>query len=144
MNRNCFEGGLTRHTPPRRLNRRGTASVELALCLPVLVLIALGAVEGASLIFLKQALVQSAYEGVKTAVRRDSTASEVEAATRAVLAGRTLDNARVEINPARLDQARRGELIRIRVTAPGDANSLLPFGPFRDREISATAVMVKE
>ncbi len=127
-----------------RKRRRGTATVELALCLPVIVLIAFGAVEGASMIFLKQTLVQSAYEGAKVAIRRNVTSADVEAATRSVLAGRSLQQARVEINPSNIELARRGDVILVRVTAPGDANSLFPFGPLQGREVAATAVMVKE
>lgn len=112
--------------------------------MPMIVLVTFGAVEGASMIFLKQSLVQSAYEGSKVAIRRDSTNADVEAATRAVLAGRALEQARVEINPSNLESARRGDIITVRVTAPSDANSIFPFGPFQGREVVGTAVMVKE
>ena len=55
------------------VRRRGAATVELAVCLPVIFLLSMGAMEGASLIFLRQAMVQSAYEAVKEAVRTDGS-----------------------------------------------------------------------
>jgi len=48
--------------PAKGARRRGTSTVELAVCLPVIFLLSMGAMEGASLIFLRQAMVQSAYE----------------------------------------------------------------------------------
>ena len=45
--------------------RRGTAVVELAVCVPVLVLIVLGAMSATTMIFMRTAAVQSAYETVK-------------------------------------------------------------------------------
>ena len=48
--------------------RKGAAVVEFAVCLPVVVLIVLGSIEAASLLFLKQTLVQASYEGVKVAI----------------------------------------------------------------------------
>jgi Flp pilus assembly protein TadG len=127
------------------LNRRpGTATVELALCLPLIVLVAMGAIEGASLIFLKQNLTQSAYEGAKLAILPGTTNADVERATQQVLVGRTLDNARVETNPVNIASARRGDLIIVRVVAPSDSNSLFPFGIFSTRNVAGTAVMARE
>ena len=129
------------HTSRRR---RATATVELALCLPLIVLVAFGAVEGASMIFLKQTLVQSAYEGAKVAIKRNATNADVNAATQAVLGGRTLNDVTIEMNPSNIQSARRGDIVTIRVIAPSDANSIFPFGPFQGRLVSGQAVMVKE
>lgn len=129
---------------PVRKRRQGTATVELALCLPLIVLVAMGAIEGASLIFLKQNLTQSAYEGAKLAILPGTTNADVARATQQVLVGRTLDNARVETNPVNIASARRGDLIIVRVVAPSDSNSLFPFGIFSTRNVAGTAVMAKE
>ena len=51
----------------RTKGRFGNATVELAVCLPVLVLIIFGSLQASSMYFLRQAMVQSAYEGVKEA-----------------------------------------------------------------------------
>ncbi len=123
---------------------RGTATVELALCLPMIVLITFGAVEGASMIFLKQTLAQAAYEGAKVAIHRNATNADVTAATQRVLAGRALNDVTVNLNPSNIRSARRGDLITIEVIAPSDANSIFPFGPFKGRVVAGRAVMVKE
>lgn len=131
---------LTRRTR----SKRGAATAELALCLPVIVLVAFGSVEGASMIFLKQMLVQSAYEGAKVAIQNRASNTDIETATRAVLVGRSLDDVTVETNPINVESARRGDMVVIRVSAPSDANSLFPFGVFSSQRVTGTAVMVKE
>ena len=135
-------GDRTGHRPPCRF--RGVATVELALCLPVLMLVVFGAVEGANVVFLKQSMVQSAYEGAKVAVQGDPTNEDVINATRTALVSRLFDQVTVEMIPADIQTASRGDLITIRVSAPSSANSLISIGPFGNKTITGTAVMVKE
>ena len=96
------------------------------------------------MIFLRQALVQSAYETVKEAARAQG--SEALALTRGqeVLAFRDIQDETVTIEPAGTEALDRGTEITVTVSAPGDTNSIFPFGPFRNREVSVSATMVKE
>lgn len=125
-------------------NRRGAATVELAVCLPVIVILAIGSMESASMIFLRQALVQSAYESIKEAVRTNG--SQATAVTRAeeVLAFRDITGQSVTFEPSNVDDLAPGTPVTVTVSAPGDANSVIPFGPFKGQTISVTATMLKE
>ena len=67
-----------------RVKREGAAVVEFAVCLPLVILIVLGTIEAGSLLFLKQTLVQAAYEGAKVAIATGDT-DQVEAVVDAVL-----------------------------------------------------------
>ena len=124
--------------------RKGAAVVEFAVCLPVIILIVLGSIEAASLLFLRQALIQSAYEGAKVAIRTEGNNADVVSVVEAVAAGRRLSDVNVTLTPSDVSEAIQGEIVRITVSAPGDANSFIPFGPFRGQTVSAEAVMVKE
>jgi len=135
----------------RRMNRRrtnsqrkGAAVVEFAVCLPVILLIVLGSIEASSMLFLRQALVQSAYEGAKVAVRPGNTTEQAVNAATQVANGRSLENFTIQIDPQNTDDLAAGEIITVSVFAPGDENSLFPFGPFLNRTVSASATMVKE
>ncbi len=128
----------------QKKNRSGIATVELAICLPLILLVTFGGIEGASMIFTKQALVASAYEGIKVAVTDNATEDDVLAATQAVLDGRLLEGATVEILPSNFSDVDAGTPILVRISAPGDANSVFPIGPFQGRNLSVQAVMVKE
>ena len=142
--------GTSRSPRRRYIKSRGTpqrwgaAAVEFAVCLPVIVLVVLGSIEGASLLFLRQALVQSAYEGVKVAIRQDSVESDVTNIATAVTDGRRLQGVTVETTPADITSVPQGELITVRITAPVSGNTLIPGGVFTLTNVSAQAVMVKE
>jgi Flp pilus assembly protein TadG len=127
-----------------RHHRQGAAVVELAVCLPVLLLIGLGSIQAASMLFLRQALVQSAYESAKVAVRTHATNAEATAAAQRVAAGRRISNMQISFSPADISSVPKGQLIRVSVSAPGNDNSLIPFDLFRDRIVSGGAAMVKE
>ena len=124
--------------------RSGAAVVEFAVCLPVIILIVLGSIEAASMLFLRQALIQSAYEGAKVAVRNTGTNEDSIAAIENVAAGRRINGVEIEFSPKNVSKVKPGQLVTITISAPGDTNSFIPFGPFKDRLVSARAVMVKE
>ena len=127
-----------------RGKRFGAAAVEFAVCLPLIILIVAGSIEGASLLFLRQALIQSSYEGAKVAVKQDSINSDVTNIAIAVTDGRNLSGVTVETEPGNIESVAQGELIRVRVTAPTSGNSLFFNGVFTLPTVSAEAVFVKE
>ena len=134
---------------PKRLrksnpNRRAAATIEFAVCLPIIVLIVLGSIEAANMMFLKQSLIQASYEGAKVAIIRESTSGDTRTAVESVLEGRSIRNVNIEFTPANIEDAVPGELINVTVSAPGGANSFLNVNPFRDMNVSVTASMVKE
>jgi len=124
--------------------RHGAAMVEMAVCLPVIILIVFGAMEAAGMIFLKQALVQSAYEAVKIASKSDGTESAARTAATNVVNGRNLENVTVSFSPANVENVQRGDIVRVTVTAPADSNTYINFGFFRGRTLTVTSAMMKE
>lgn len=131
----------TRHNGARR---RGTATVELAVCLPLLFILSMGAMEGASLIFLRQALVQSAYETVKESVRTNGSQAEGLVRGQQTLSFRTINSPTITFSPANVDNLAPGTPVTVTVSAPGDSNSVFPFGPFQNQTITVQATMLKE
>ena len=126
-----------------RSKREGAAVVEFAVCLPLIVLIVLGTIEAGSLLFLKQTLVQASYEGAKVAIATGDS-DQVESVVDAVAASRNLTGVNVQFTPSDLTSVPAGETITITISAPGDANSLIPFGPFRNQTVQTSASMVRE
>ena len=128
----------------RARQRKAAAVVELAVCLPVIALLAIGSMEAASMIFLRQALVQSAYETVKEVSKTNGNEALALQRGREVLEFRNVEDETVTFDPPNLDDVEQGTEITVTVSAPGNTNSVLPFGPFRDREVSVSATMIKE
>ncbi len=112
----------------RRARERGSVVVELAITLPVFVLILFGTIETTTMIFLQQSLEISAYQGARIALIPSATAADVTNACSTVLADRNINAASVSITPANYDSQPYGTSIRVRVAAPCSSNS--PFSPW--------------
>jgi Flp pilus assembly protein TadG len=125
-------------------SRKGTAVVELAICLPIIAVVVFASIEASSLVFLRQTLVQASYESVKVAVDPEATNANANAAAFQVTDGRNLEGVTVTLQPGNVQNVPRGATITVTVSAPGNSNSLFPFQMFNNRTISASATMVKE
>lgn len=136
-----------RRSPRATLKSRrtkGLAATELAVCLPVIVLLVLAMIEACTMIFLKQSLTISSYEGIRTALRSNADAAAVQQACDDVLADRRVLGGNVVITPADFRALAPGEYVQVTVSAPTDPNSVIPGSFLRGRTLSATATMMKE
>lgn len=124
--------------------RRGLATVEAALCLPIIVLLMLGTIDSCTMIFLKQSLTIAAYEGGRTALVPGAAASHIEADCLQLISDRSIQGAQVTINPSQPEEAKVGDTISITVSAPCAANAVVPSLFFQGRTLSATANVMKE
>ncbi|QDS96826.1 TadE family protein [Adhaeretor mobilis] len=124
--------------------RRGVAASELAVCLPVIVLLVLAMIESCTMIFLKQSLTVAAYEGARTALSVNAVAADVEASANGILTDRRVQGGTVTINPRNFDTLAPGQFIEITVQAPASRNSVIPGSFFTGRTLEGRAEMMKE
>jgi Flp pilus assembly protein TadG len=127
-----------------RGSRRAVAASELAVCLPILVLLVLAMIESCTMIFLKQSLTVAAYEGIRTSIEPNATTANVEAACNAVLADRRVNDAKITISPSNFQSIARGQYITVTVSAPAGKNSVIPGSFFSGRTLAGSATMMKE
>ena len=133
-----------RMRPLGRRNARGVAAAELAVCLPIVVLLVIATIEACSAVFLKQSLTVAAYEGVRTALEEGATAKNVRDSCDRVLSDRRVKGASVQLRPSNIDALQPGDFVDITVSAPAEANSVVPANFYRGRTLSATASMMIE
>ncbi|MEM6981106.1 MAG: TadE family protein [Planctomycetota bacterium] len=128
----------------RGRRRKGVAAVEMAVCLPVIILLVFGAIEASSFIFLKQSLNVAAYEGIRESIRVGS--SNAEGAQRAgdILTSRSVQDFEIRFPNGDASEAERGDEIVIEVVAPTSTNSPLAGQFVTNRILTARVVMVKE
>jgi Flp pilus assembly protein TadG len=124
--------------------RRGVATVELAVCLPMLVLFVMGSIECCNMIFLKHALTTASYEGVRAAIRYDATNAQVDARCNAIFTSHRVAGASIETTPTDVSAAPRGQQVLVTVSAPSESNSILPPWFFGGMTLTYTSTMVKE
>lgn len=125
-------------------DRTGVAVCELAVCLPVVILLTFASIEASTMIFVQQTLCVTGYEGVRLAIRGDATNDDVIARCEAILEDRRVTGATISIEPADISDVNSGEPIAITVSAPSDDNSVGPPMFFCGMTLSATSTMAKE
>jgi Flp pilus assembly protein TadG len=123
---------------------RGVAAAELAVCLPIIVLIVIASIEACSALFLKQSLTVAAYEGVRTAIEHNSSAANAQAACNQILTDRRIQGAKVTISPSNIAALNPGDFVNVTVSAPCAPNSVVPATFYRGHTLTTTATMMIE
>lgn len=132
------------HRKMRPENRSGLAIVELAVNLPVFVLIVLGTIEATSMIFLQQSLKICAYEGARIALVPNSDESNVTAGCMEILNSRGVTNVGIAVSPNDFQSSPYGTPIRVQVSADCSSNSLFSPWFYVGRTATAEVTMMKE
>jgi Flp pilus assembly protein TadG len=129
-------------------SRRGVALTELAVCLPLLMLLTFGGIETADMVFLKETLKSVSYEGARASAKFNSNNDEVLARMNSIITGSQIDGASISVelpnDKTNVNQLDKGEIVTIRVSAPADANTVGPLKMFAGLTIEATTLMVRE
>ncbi len=129
----------------RKENRDGIATSEVAICLPILILLTLAVLETCTVIFLKETITISAYEGARVGIRKQGTDAQVAAKVQTFLESRGIifESDFVEISDPGFDQASDLQNITVTVNVPCDGNTYSGW-IFSGRFISASVTMRKE
>lgn len=80
-----------------RFGRRGTAIVEFAMVLPLLLLILLGIIEFAHIMFVRHNLINAATQGARVGIMMNSTEEMMAAAVQDALDGSGLSGMEIDI-----------------------------------------------
>lgn len=105
--------------------RNGGAVVELAVCLPLLVLLTLGTIDACGLIFMKQSLKIAAYEASRVGLVSGASQENVQAQIDQILEPRNITDYTFTTEPADLASLVEGDFFRVIVSAPTSSNSLI-------------------
>lgn len=124
--------------------RRGSAAVECAFVIPIIIMVMFGVLETCSAIFLKESVTLAAYEGARAGVRRSAEAEDVTERCEAVLAARNITGATIVVTPDDFSELEALDKIVVTVTAPTEGNSTYVFDFFVAKEVSGRVTMVRE
>lgn len=105
---------------------------ELAVCLPLLMLIVFGSIQACNLIYLKHGCITAAYEGTLELCKSNATNSTIASRVQQVLTARGVKASTIKILPAGIETSAssRGTPFTIEVTAEVRPNmSLSGFFP---------------
>jgi len=120
-------------------HRSGTAVVEFALCLPLILAMVFGVVQTSNAIYLQQALTAAAYEAGNIVCVTGGTSTTAMSNANAVLTAMRVASPTVTIAPTVTNNTTTGTEITITCSAPLSSNSLI-FGFLGDRTLQAKLV----
>src|SRR4051812_39923137 len=109
-------GDHVRRRTSLRNKSRGVAAAELAVCLPIVVLIVLATIESCSALFLKQSLTVAAYEGVRAAIEKGASSGTVQTSCNGILTDRKIQRPVVSVSPADISSLKPGDYINVTVS----------------------------
>lgn len=134
--------------PGMRSGRRGTATIELAVLAPVLIVLMLGILEVGRAIMVSQMVTDAAREGARRATiigGSDTTAKNAVTnyLTQTGVPGVSASN--TTVSPS-ADSASSGTAITVTVTVPYGNVPWLPGAPiwFNDQNLTGTVIMRKQ
>lgn len=124
--------------------RQAAAAVELAVCLPVIVVLVFGALEGANILFCKQAMVEAAYESCKHASRADGTTAHANTLATDILKARRVNKSTITFTPASAESAKPGQEVSVNIKVSANERTYTRLGLFNNRTIEVNATMLKD
>ena len=124
--------------------RKGTATTELAVCLPVLVAVVFGSIEATNAIYLKQAATAAAYEGARIATSAGGTLQATTTRIEEVLAAHALTAENIDISPALAPSLSRGTPVFVSVSVPAAQTPVSVTGLFGSDSLGATISMIRQ
>ncbi|HBJ34000.1 MAG TPA: hypothetical protein DDZ51_04385 [Planctomycetaceae bacterium] len=111
--------------PFQRRHSRGLATVEVAICLPLFVVIVFGTIECCDLMFLRQGLLQAAYEGARVAIVPNAKTENVLEQVDRILLQRGIQASAVRVIPPDFDTSPFGTEVTVEVDAELGSNGQL-------------------
>lgn len=128
----------------KSVQRKGAAIVELAIVLPLLLLLLMGTIEACAALHLQQSIDIASYEAVRTGLLPKSSPGLVQLTAEKFLKTRNTKGATISITPANFETAAIGTTITVTISAPSDQN--LPVSPFffKGKTIVSSCSMMKE
>lgn len=127
----------------RRTFASGLAVVELAICLPILLLILFATIEACSMLQLKQNVQTTAYEGARIGILPGSTTALVESQCQMLLDDRGIVGYTIGISPDP-STLTPGDLLTVTVSADCVANAVAGGPFFEGKSIAESIVMRAE
>lgn len=131
-----------RKTEKSRSGRRGLAAVEMALMLPIFLLLMLGVMDAARLFWTQGVVRDAAFEGARIAVLNEPTTAQIETViVRELASGGVTQPSTIEIGPREPSQP-----VDVTVSVPFEflvIDNLVP-SMAEERQVAATAVMTHE
>ncbi|HEY3968006.1 MAG TPA: TadE family protein [Planctomycetaceae bacterium] len=130
--------------------RFGAAAVELALCTPLLIVLAFGMIESCNVVYLRTRMYTAAYEAARLATRPVTAATAAATASQVSTYGSTLltqlgvQSGTVSISPGNLSSVVPQQQVTVTISAPLNKNTTTALVVNSAQTISAQVTLIVE
>jgi Flp pilus assembly protein TadG len=141
MIRNFKNRVKTRNQSPTQ-NRTGTLTVEVALCLPILIIVLFGGYELGHANMILHSTESAAYEGARAGIVPGATVEKIEQSVEALLTSVSIKNFDVQVNPTTITETT--ENITVTVLVPIRENLSFPAFFMQDPTFRGECQLTRE
>ncbi|WDQ15804.1 TadE/TadG family type IV pilus assembly protein [Rhodopirellula sp. P2] len=131
---------VTRNKPS---HRNGIAVTELAVGLPLLLVVMMGTVEACTMIRLQQKMKMVAYEGARVGLLPEAMADNVEWQCETLSADQRLNDIVVVLDPVDPRTLDSGDWFTVEVRAPFSSNALMGGWGFGNYDLAESVTLQK-
>lgn len=128
----------------RGIQRKGAAIVEVALTLPILVLVCLATIDTCRVIFVRQSAKLAAFECARIGIIPGVTRTQLEQLCATFMSNRSVSQASVSLSVSELAMLAKGDLLTVTVTVPANSNALSSSWFYRGRNFSESVSILVE
>lgn len=128
----------------RSNHRAGAALVELAICLPVFVLITFATIESCRMIYVRQSAKIAAYECARVGILPGVTADAMRDQCDLILDGRNIRSYVFSCDPADPSLLKYGDILTTRVQVSCKDNALIGSWFYRNKQLNETVSIMAE
>jgi len=114
-----------RQVKPNRLKRRAAAVIELAVCLPILVLVGVATIDACSMFHVQQTLKITAYEGSRVGIVPDAQAANVKYQCQTLLDDHGVKGSTITMTPSDPSSLSKGDYFTVQISANFGQNALV-------------------
>lgn len=126
----------------RSSDRRGAATVEAALALPILFLLVFGGWEFSRINVIRNTMSNACYEAAREATLPGATETKVKDAGQTVLNAVGISNSTIEMTPSILTPSTKSVTVDVNVPVQGNGFGLSKF--FLDGDIKSSCTLSRE
>ncbi|WP_261343496.1 TadE/TadG family type IV pilus assembly protein [Rubripirellula reticaptiva] len=132
------------HRTPNCSTRKAVAVVELAICMPILVLVLFATIEACVMLQLQHNLAITAYEGARIGIMPGTNATSVQTQCEMLLVDRDIAGYTITLDPPDPSTMDVGDALTVTVEADCVANTVLAAMFFDGKILSESVVMLAE
>ena len=130
------------HFRPNRL--RGTAAVELAICLPILATLLLATTEACNMLHVQQSLKISAFEGARVGTVPAATTANVQQQCQSLLDDHSVNGYTIAMDPPDPANLSQGDFFTVTVSASFSDNSIIGGWFYAGQTLSRSVALQAE